>query len=130
MKDPISCLLIDDDPDDRDFFNMALNNLNKKVRSFYSPSALDALEKLKSGEIKPDFIFLDLNMMPINGLECLKRIKRISKVVDVPVIIYSTSIDESIKYETLEAGAFDHFEKPAKQTELQDYLKRVLQAQD
>lgn len=130
MKEPISCLLIDDDADDRDFFNLGLKSLSKKINAHYSPSALDALDKLKSGEYRPDFIFLDLNMMPINGLECLRRIKQISKVVDVPVIIYSTSINEKVKYETLEAGAFDHFEKPATQAELHDYLKRVLQVQE
>jgi CheY-like chemotaxis protein len=130
MKEPISCLLIDDDADDRYFFNMALNSLSKKIKAYYSPSALDAIDKLKSGEFKPDFIFLDLNMMPIDGLECLRRIKQISKVVDVPVIIYSTSIDEKMKYETLEAGAFDHFEKPSTLGELKNYLKRVLQIQE
>jgi len=128
MKEPISCLLIDDDADDRDFFNLALSGLSKKIRAYYSPSARDALEKLKSGEYKPDFIFLDLNMMPMNGLECLQEIKKISKVVDVPVIIYSTSITEETKYQTLEAGAFDHFEKPYTVGELVKYLERIFQA--
>lgn len=128
MKKPIHCLLIDDDADDRDFFNLALQEIDKSINFHYSPTAMDAIEKLKSGEYKPDYIFLDLNMMPVNGLECLQEIKKIAKAVDIPVIIYSTSINEKIKYETLEAGAFDHFEKPSTVQHLVEYLNRIFQA--
>jgi DNA-binding NtrC family response regulator len=122
----ISCLLIDDDTDDRDFFRLAIKELDKKIEFHYASTGSEALEKLKSGELSPNYIFLDLNMMPMNGLECLLEIKKISKVVDIPVIIYSTSINEDIKYKTLEAGAFDHFEKPATVHHLVNYLERVL----
>ncbi|PBQ30322.1 hypothetical protein CNR22_00615 [Sphingobacteriaceae bacterium] len=126
MKNILSFLLIDDDADDRDFFQLALKELSKKVDFHYSSSAEDALQKLKSGELSPNYIFLDLNMMPMNGLECLQEIKKISKAVDIPVIIYSTSINEDIKYQTLEAGAFDHFQKPSTLQSLVQYLERVL----
>ena len=126
MKNIISCLLIDDDADDRDFFNLAIMELDKKIEFHYVPAAAEALEKLRSGDLYPNYIFLDLNMMPMNGLECLKEIKKIAKVVDIPVIIYSTSINEDIKYQTLEAGAFDHFQKPSTIHHLVQYLERVL----
>jgi len=130
MKENIHCLLIDDDADDKHFFSVALSEISEKIKFLYSPDAVDALEKLRSGKYKPDFIFLDMNMMPMNGLECLQEIKKISKVVDVPVIIYSTSIDAETKYRTLEAGAFDHFEKPTTIGQLVDYLKRVFQVSE
>lgn len=126
MKRSVRCLLIDDDADDRDFFKMTLRDMEKDITLYYSATAADALEKLRSGEYAPDYIFLDLNMMPMNGLECLREIKKISKAVDVPVIIYSTSIDAEIKYQTLEAGAFDHFEKPSTVKQLVQYLERIL----
>src|SRR4051812_9150144 len=126
MKNVISFLLIDDDTDDRDFFHLAIRELDKKIDFHYARTAAEALEKLKSGDLCPDYIFLDLNMMPMNGLECLQEIKKISKVVDIPVIIYSTSINEDMKYQTLEAGAFDHFQKPSTIHHLVQYLERVL----
>ena len=126
MKKKIHCLLIDDDADDRHFFALALKAINRPIHCDYSPTAIHALDKLKSGEITPNYIFLDLNMMPMNGLECLREIKKIARVVDVPVIIYSTSINEDIKYRTLVAGAFDHFEKPSTANELVKYLDRIL----
>lgn len=126
MKNAISFLLIDDDTDDKDFFELALKDLREKVEFHYASSAAEALQRIKSGDLLPDYIFLDLNMTPMTGLECLLEIKKISKVVDTPVIIYSTSINADMKYKTLEAGAFDHFEKPFTVKDLIQYLDRVL----
>lgn len=126
MKNAISFLLIDDDADDKDFFELALKNLREKVDFHYASTAAEALDKMKSGDLLPDYIFLDLNMAPMKGLECLLEIKKISKVVDTPVIIYSTSINEDMRYRTLAAGAFDHFEKPFTVESLVQYLNRVL----
>ena len=128
MKKTIYCFLIDDDGDDRDFFYEALKSIQANIQFDYSVTCIDALNKLKTGAYFPHYIFLDLNMMPMDGIECLTQIKKIPSCVDIPVIIYSTSIDEDIIYTTLEAGAFDHFEKPTKKTDLVNYLKRVLQS--
>ena len=127
MKKPIYCLLIDDDEDDREFFNHALRNVDPEIIMHYSPSGGDAIKNLKEGNYKPNYIFLDLNMMPMSGIESLVEIKKIAACVDIPVIIYSTLINEDIKYKTLNLGAFDHFEKPSTERELESYLKRVLQ---
>lgn len=127
MKNIIKCLLIDDDTDDRDFFNEVIKHLDPEIQVHYSPSGAHALNYLKAGANTPDYIFLDLNMMPMSGIETLAEIKKISACVDIPVIIYSTIVDEDIKYKTLALGAFDHFQKPSSKAELEDYLKRILQ---
>ncbi|HOZ87046.1 MAG TPA: response regulator, partial [Bacteroidia bacterium] len=75
----------------------------------------------------PDYIFLDLNMQVMNGKECLTEIKKIPEISEIPVIIYSTSLNEKTVYETLLLGAFDHIEKPTRTIELDEYLRRVLQ---
>jgi DNA-binding response OmpR family regulator len=127
MEKTVYCLLIDDDEDDKEFFNRALRNIDPDILLQYSPCGDDAIKNLKSGHYKPNYIFLDLNMMPMNGIESLAEIKKIAECADTPVIIYSTLINEDIKYKTLSLGAFDHFQKPVSQKELEDYLKRVLQ---
>jgi len=127
MKKIIKCLLIDDDTDDRDFFSLAINHLDAEIQLDYSPSGEHALHYLEPGANTPDYIFLDLNMMPMSGIETLTEIKKIASCVDIPVIIYSTTINETIKYKTLALGAFDHFVKPSSKVELEAYLKRLLQ---
>ncbi|PBQ30472.1 hypothetical protein CNR22_01380 [Sphingobacteriaceae bacterium] len=125
MKNQIYCLLIDDDTDDRDFFNVALRNVNPDILVHYSPSGHEAIDNLRSGEYNPDYIFLDLNMMPMNGIECLREIKKLEHYKETPVIIYSTTITDDIKDVTLRAGAFDHLEKPSKRSVLEDYLLKI-----
>lgn len=123
MKNQIYCLLIDDDTDDRDFFNLALRNVNPDILVHYSPSGVDALLNLESGEYNPDYIFLDLNMMPMNGIECLREIKKLERYENTPVVIYSTTITEDIRQVTFKAGASDHLQKPTQRQELEEYLE-------
>lgn len=122
------CYLIDDDEDDRDFFEQAVQELDATIRFEKMADARSALRDLnqKKNDV-PDFIFLDLNMSPVDGKECLLKLKRMAHLADVPVIIYSTRLDEKLIYDTLLLGAFDHIEKPAEKAVLISYLRRILQ---
>jgi DNA-binding response OmpR family regulator len=74
----------------------------------------------------PEYIFLDLNMPRMNGKQCLAEIKRIKKLSDVPVIIYSTSKLESDITETRKLGATYYMTKPNLFTELRDAISGLL----
>ena len=131
MNNQKFCYLIEDDRDDREFFSIAMKDLGNTVRFECAESASEGLKKLKAITKRfPDFIFLDLNMSPISGHDCLSEIKKVAKLADIPVIIYSTRLNEQIKYETLQLGAFDHYQKPSTVDELKEYLKRLLQLEE
>ncbi len=131
MKKNLLCLLIDDDPDDRDIFLMSISQLPIAIELDYAVNGREGLKKLNSyGDMLPDFIFLDLNMHIMNGKECLQEIKNTAKLAEIPVIIYSTTLNEQIVYETLEMGAFDHIEKPSNLKTLDKYLHRIFQIQE
>ncbi len=130
MSKNVYCFLIDDDEDDRNIFSIALSMIGKNIEADYAYSGIDAIKKLKLAKRVPDFIFLDLNMQVMNGGECLVELKKIAHIAEVPVIIYSTTLTEDIKYSTLRDGAFDHIEKPDKIETLVKYLKRVFQIED
>ena len=127
-KQDLFCFLIDDDDDDREFFTSALTELDDSIKLDSAQNGAEAIERLsnKRKEV-PDFIFLDLNMQPMSGTECLTKLKKIAHLAEVPVIIYSTSLNEKVIYDTLKLGAFDHIEKPAEKQVLCGYLKRLLQ---
>src|SRR6478609_7708904 len=96
-KQDLFCFLIDDDDDDREFFTSALTELDGSIKLDYAHSGAEAVERLgKTRETIPDFIFLDLNMQPMSGAECLVKLKKMAHLVDVPVIIYSTSLNEKV----------------------------------
>ncbi|MES2681406.1 MAG: response regulator [Bacteroidota bacterium] len=128
MKHHLFCLLIDDDEEDRDIFLMALNRLDPTIDLDYAVNGEEALKRLKSYRSRlPDYIFLDLNMQVMNGKECLTEIKKLPEISEIPVIIYSTSLNEKTIYDTLLLGAFDHIEKPTRVGALDEYLRRVFQ---
>ncbi len=88
-------LLADDDSDDRFFFERAL----EKVPFRSELEAVEDGEKLmnwlnKNSDHLPDVLFLDVNMPRKNGAECLLQIKHDPLLKQLPVIIYSTSLNE------------------------------------
>jgi len=83
-------MLIDDDEDDRMLFSMALEMIDKTLTCTAIDNCFDALELLASG-VRPDIIFLDLNMPSMHGFDCLQLIRQSQDFGPTPVVIYSTS---------------------------------------
>jgi CheY-like chemotaxis protein len=91
MSKGIILMIVDEDRDDRFFFKNALREIDEEYKCVEAFNGLDALEKLRSAEILPDYIFLDLNMPLMSGKECLIALKSDPVLSHIPVIIYSTS---------------------------------------
>ncbi len=126
MKIPINILLADDDSDDRFFFSLALKEV---LSSFQLNTAVDGEELMnyliKNSETPPDVLFLDLNMPKKNGSECLAEIKRNSKLKNIPVVIYSTSVQKDTADVFYKSGAF-YYVRKCEFEELKRVLKQVL----
>jgi CheY-like chemotaxis protein len=122
-------VLIDDDPDDHEIFEMAIAEASAHATCVHYDSAEVALDQLaKFNDALPDYIFLDLNMPRMNGMQFLELIKKDETLAQVPVIVYSTSILPSTKVQALQFGAFDFLAKPASYFELTRILKQLLLA--
>jgi CheY-like chemotaxis protein len=120
----ITCFLIDDDADDQDIFILALAEVDNTIRCEVASDGINALKRLGDKELRPDYIFLDLNMPRMNGKQCLSQIKKIDFLADIPVIVYSTSSDQRDKTETAELGATDYIVKPNSVSALAGILTR------
>lgn len=83
----------------------------------FAGDGVEALEQLSSKEL-PHYIFLDLNMPKLNGIQCLGEIRKQPHLQQVPVAIYSTSTDESSKAQAMSLGATAFISKPARFNEL------------
>lgn len=109
---PLHILLADDDKDDRFFFAKALEGLSIKTKL----TTVNNGEKLmtyldKNSSELPDILFLDLNMPCKNGSECLMEIKANKNIIDFPVIIYSTSLNDEIADILYRNGAHYYMQK-------------------
>ncbi len=89
-----TCLLIDDNPLDNYINTKLIQNVNfaNEILAFESP--VDALLALKEGNIKPDVIFLDINMPVMNGFEFLMEYANLHISKDnIKLCVLSSSIN-------------------------------------
>lgn len=67
---------------------------------------------------KPSLIISDIMMPIIDGMTLLKNIKSNPRLANIPVILLSSSSQESAVLEGLKAGAVDYITKPFSPSEL------------
>ena len=104
---PFRILYADDDEDDHFFFEDVLAKLKfeKRVKIFVDGEKL--LTYLFEPKVKlPDVLFLDYNMPRKNGEECLLEIKKNPTLKDLPVIMYSTILNEDVADRLYDKGAY------------------------
>lgn len=105
---PLTILLVEDDEIDALEFKRAVKKADVEVEEIRTCKyAEDALTTLDSW--MPRCIFLDYQLPKTNGLELLKRIKKIAPAI--PVIVLTSQGDERIAVEMMKAGAIDYFPK-------------------
>ena len=127
MKQKRTFFIVDDDIDDQDLFIEAVNEVDDSIECMSASNCEEALDLLKNKKIgMPDMIFLDLNMPRKSGFECLTEIKLIDKLKDLPVIIFSTSLDMSIVDILFERGAFFYIQKPGDFSKLKKVILDAL----
>lgn len=133
MKENYSLFLVDDDPDDHDFFQQALKKINTSchVTSFYSGTEL--LETLMNRHnysseqvMNPDFIVLDLNMPLLSGFDILEKLKSNSNLSSTPVFMMSTSDQRHDVKKALDMGAMGFYAKPNVASKLQQIIVEML----
>ena len=122
-------VLVDDDPDDHEVFKMALAELPEPIICVSYLGGEEALEQLRSMEVRPDYIFVDINMPVIDGFQFLDIIKREdTDLSNTPVIMLSTTSDYEVSRKVKEAGAMTFFTKPSCLMDYVIMLHRILLA--
>ena len=121
-----SILLIDDDEDDAVLFGFAIEKVEKRIRFIHYPDSIKALKDLNSFTLNPDYIFLDLNMPKLSGIEVLKELKRVRRLWHIPVIIYSTTTNADHINQVKTLGATDFISKPNSLTDIIKAIDKVL----
>ena len=116
----IEILLVEDNPDDVELTLRALkkNNLANKVHVVTDGAeALDfvfAKNKYSGRKIEnaPKVILLDLKLPKVDGLEVLKKIKSDEKTKIIPVVVLTSSREESDIIESYQLGVNSYIVKP------------------
>ena len=118
--------LVDDDIDDHEIFKSALAKVGEHLALLTATNGYEALEALSAADILPDYIFVDLNMPRMSGMQFLKEIKQTETLKDIPVIIYTTSSNPGDIAKTKELGAMSFVTKPSRFSELCSFLQSLV----
>ncbi|MBO9200958.1 MULTISPECIES: response regulator [Niastella] len=118
--------LVDDDLDDHEIFKSALVKVDEALELITAINGYEALKVLSTATILPDYIFVDLNMPRMGGVQFLKEIKQMDNLKNIPVIIYSTSSNPGDIAKTKELGAVLFVTKPSRFSELCSFLQSLV----
>jgi CheY-like chemotaxis protein/glycine cleavage system H lipoate-binding protein len=126
VKDPVAKILCVDDED------VILDSFRKiLVLDGYSVDTVtkgqEALKLIQSHHY--DFLFTDLKMPEMDGVEVTKAVKHLRPDIDVVIITGYASVETAV--ETMKYGAMDYVEKPFTDDELLAFVKKaVIKRQD
>lgn len=126
--DKMNILLADDDEDDCVFFKEALEGITISTNLFTVNDGEELMLLLTNDtKIVPYVLFLDINMPKKNGFECLQEIKKNSKLQSLPVIMFSTSLEEGVVNQLYLDGANYFIRKPDNFSEWIRIIKYTLE---
>jgi Response regulator containing CheY-like receiver, AAA-type ATPase, and DNA-binding domains len=119
--------LADDDEDDRLFFEEALKEVCDDAVLTVAENGDELMEILHRPPIPmPDVIFLDLNMPKKNGFECLAEIKKDGELKKLPIVIFTTSLQEESIKKVYSQGANYYVRKPTDYKQLKIIVEKLL----
>lgn len=113
-------LLVEDNPDDEELTIMALKQNNILNEVVVARDGVEALEFLfgngpdssSQRRVLPAIILLDLKLPRVDGLEVLKRIRGEERTRMLPVVILTSSREESDIIESYSLGCNSYVRKP------------------
>lgn len=119
MNRAINILLVEDNPDDVELTLHALkkNNIVNPVK--IARDGQEALDYLfyngkyeASGHDLPNVILLDLKLPKVDGIEVLRRVKSDRKAKLIPVVVLTSSKEESDLLKSYDLGVNSYIRKP------------------
>lgn len=118
----VDILLLEDEPADAYLVKMALKESKIMANLHHVVDGREGLDFLKKvgkypDAVRPDLIFLDLNMPRMNGAEFLMEIKKDPALNDIPVVVLTTSDVEKDVVRCYQLGAASYITKPVDMTQ-------------
>lgn len=104
-------LIVDDNPGLLETLKEFLETQSATGQRYVVETAADGAEGLTAVmQRRPDLVILDVDMPGMNGVEVLKRIRRLDS--SIPVIMLTGNANNSVAAQTLKAGASSYAPKP------------------
>jgi len=116
----VEILLIEDNPIDAELTMRSLKEANFVNKLYWVKDGQEGLEFLyrtdayaaRDDDDHPKLILLDLKIPKVNGIEVLQRIKSDERLRSIPVVVMTSSNEQSDITESYQLGANGYVVKP------------------
>ena len=132
MEEPRPILLVEDNPDDEALTLRAFakNNIRNPIRVVRDGA--DALDYLfhrgahaQTANGTPALVLLDLKLPKVDGLEVLEQLRSTAETSLIPVVILTSSKEESDRLRGYELRANSYIQKPVAFPEFLDAVREI-----
>jgi CheY-like chemotaxis protein len=126
-------LLVEDNPDDQELTRRALEENDIANEIVVAQDGAEALDYLfghgrwadRDPDVQPQLVLLDLKLPKVDGLEVLRRVRADERTARLPVIVLTSSREESDVAESYGSGANSYVRKPVDFTEFREAVRQV-----
>jgi CheY-like chemotaxis protein len=126
-------LLVEDNPDDQELTRRALEENDIANEIVVAQDGAEALDYLfgrgrwadRDLDVQPQLVLLDLKLPKVDGLEVLRRVRADERTARLPVIVLTSSREESDVAESYGSGANSYVRKPVDFTEFREAVRQV-----
>jgi two-component system, response regulator len=135
MSEPeaIEILLVEDNPSDAELALHALKKSKVGNRILHVRDGAEALDFLFSrgeysarfGAERPTLVLLDLKLPKVNGLQVLEHVKNDPRTKAIPVILLTSSKEESDMASGYQLGVNSYIQKPVNFAEFQEVVRQL-----
>lgn len=133
IEDPVEILLVEDNPDDEELTLMALNRYNVGNRIHVVRDGEEALEWIfargryagRNLQHHPKLILLDIKLPLVDGIEVLRQIKSDPETKRIPVVLLTSSREESDVIAGYENGTNSYIVKPVDFNQFGEAMRSV-----
>src|SRR5258706_15267647 len=107
---PLKILVIDDQSTGRIVLSEIMRSLDASLEVATFADPLEAIEYARKHAV--DMVLTDYKMPSLDGIEVIRRLRRIFGYEDVPIVGITVVNDREVRYRALEAGATDFLIRP------------------
>jgi response regulator RpfG family c-di-GMP phosphodiesterase len=121
MNELVTILYVDDEPINLEMFKMNISNHFKVLTSESAIGGLEILQKYPDIKV----IISDMRMPQMNGIEFIKEVRKINKIISC-FILTGYGINDEIQ-KALESGLIiSYFQKPFNMRDIETKISEVL----
>jgi len=126
-------LIVEDNPDDIELVLMALQSKHITNKIDVVTNGEQALDYLfcrgeyadRNIEFTPTLILLDLQLPKVSGLNVLKQLRANERTKLLPVVIFTSSMEEQDMISSYELGANSYIRKPVNADQFEKAIKEL-----